>query len=687
MALSTNPQYRLIAAPSNEPEAPRTELTPFAQVLRIAAYIPIVALFCFLIAGGTMESRLTYLLAFLVSFLNPIWGMYALALLGPLYLLDPGKTHLLAGLEVFVLGMAAGELRLLGRGIVGLDAAGRPCADYSLTRDERPVSWGHWPHFLMGLILLLSASSLVGLQLVFFQERPFEPTGSRWLNIALQTFYGTGTSPEWVIKSFWNWGSGILLAVIVARRANPLVMARWLKLAGLSLFVACCFSLLDWLGWLSLTDIRRANTDPLHAGRLQGTAGHAGWYGQWVVLMWPGLLLWWSRGRNKRNLVLAAALSVVGLCLVLTAARAAWLGAGAALLAGMAYLVYTYPETRRYIPWAIGGAILVAIIGIVAGGDTLANRLIHLFRAQDRANYYFSGLYFLRDHPFGLGLGTHFLFYEWTFTPFYRWFQPDHVTAHSLWLHTLIENGPFLPALLLGGIYGVAREVRKSWHRFDAHTRTLMIATCLGLLGLVAVSFAQYIVYIRIVELSAWIGFGGIVGLCRKKRCRVEEEVHSWGGQRLLMACGLAAALMASVNASRVYTDQMPRHYDMQQDATLSFWTGAEWSTPVNREVDRINFSLHRKALPAEGTIHWPDGTEQDFRLGPEETRTFEFTREAAENDWKRRQPILRIDVAPLFTPAEYLEGNEDRRQLGVYVSGLRLESERLREFEKERAD
>lgn len=624
---------------------------------------------------GTLESRVNYLIAFLIGLANPLWGFYALALLGPLYIQDQSKTHLLAGLEVFALGIIAGELRLLGRPIMGLGSSGVPNPDYTVGGNIRPVHWGVWPYFLCGLGLITFASFLTALPLVVYQETPPPEGIPRSVSLLNNMFYMAATAPEWTLKSLWNWLTGIAIAVIAARRANPLFVARWLKLAAIGLLVACAFSFLDHLGWLSLSHIRRPNPDPLHFGRLQGTAGHAGWFAEWIVLCWPGLLLWWSAGRGRRNLAITAALLFIALCLILTAARAAWLGVAVAAGVGVVYTWYSHPALRRHLPLAIGLAVVVLVIGWFAGGEAIERRVENLLRARDRANYYVSTILFLREAPFGLGLGTHFRHYEWWISPFFRWYQTDHVTAHSLWLHTLAESGPFVPLLLLVGLFLMQRDVRIAWPRFVGDDRIIAGALGLSIIGYMVVSFFQYSFYLRLHELVLWMAVGLLIGLSRKVAYRAGEEVESWRGPRMLLLCGVAALVTASFGATRSVTENQPREYSREADGTLSFWTGQQWRAYLSDDIREIRFSLYRTAAPVSGTITWPDGTTESFRLAPEQWAAFHWQGELEPRRFFARQYALRIDAAPVLTPAVSIQGSDDPRQLGVYVTAFRMVS------------
>lgn len=666
MDISANPHYRLVTAPSAEEAGARIALPLWMQIGRGVAMVAILTLSLFLLSVGTVESRVTYLLMFLLAFINPVWGIYATALLGPLFLLDQSKTHMLGGLEILTLGTLGAEIRLLDRPTKNL-----------VTRNESlRVYWGVWPHFLTGLFLVLCASSMVGLQLLMLREQLPGSLLKRLHEHAVFMFYLSATEPEWTLKALWNWGTGAALAIVAARRMDAISVARWLKIGGLSMLASCGLALMDWAGWMSLTHIRRPNPDPLQVGRLQGLAGHPGWFGEWIAMMWPGLLLWFSPGRTKRNLVLGASLVLVLLALLLTAARAPWVGIAVAAAMGGVVVGRTYPATRRWIPWILAVAAAVFLIGVVAGGETLRTRLVHLLRVSDRTNYYVSGLMFLREDPFGIGLGTHFRFYDWQLLPAYPWFQSDHVTAHSLWLHTLIECGPFVPLLLAAGVAGVAMEFLRSRPLMDRHTALIALALAMSLVGMLVISIPQYVVYIRIIEVSIWIGAGALVGLCRQVRCQVQvrDEIESARGRRVLLACGVAAAITASFNAGRVYAGNVPRYIGTNDKGGYEFWTASTWRTAIGSDVEKVSFSLYRKHSPVEVNIHWPDGRIEHVALKPEEYRYFEFHQDPQDPNPMAAAQWLQIDASPLWTPANWEEGNNDERPLGVYISDMRFQ-------------
>lgn len=664
-AAEINPHHRIVIA-SAEAEETRLQLPLALNIARWLLAAALIALAFFFISISTVEAKVTYLLALTLALLNPVWGIYAIALMGPLFLLDQAKTHMLCMLEVVTIGMIAAELRLLDRPYAHL-----PRIDPFREKSGPPprADWSGWPYFLTGLALLLLASSLTGLQHIYLEAQQPQEAVTRFFVLLDWMFYGPALEYEWTLRSLWNWVTGMVVAIVAARRLDTLSTARFLKLGGVSLLVSCLLALFSWSDFLSLTDIRRTNPDPLQQGRLQGLAGHPGWFGQWIVLMWTGFLLWWSPGRTKRNALIAGSLALILLALVLTAARAAWLGVGVAGAAGVWLLLRSFPAIRAYLPIAIPAAVVVLIAGVLIGGDVLQQRLINLLRAQDRVNYYISGLILLSDYPFGVGLGNHFRYYEWTFSPFWRYYQNDHITAHSLWLHTLIENGPIFLAALVGGVAAFAWEAWRALPRFDSDRLPIMIALVLGLLGILTVSFFQYIAYIRVVELTAWIMAGAAIGHFRREAAPLPPgEVQETAiGRRILLICGVGAIVTASFNAGRNDAGKLPWLMEKQRDG-LGFWTNTQWRTPVSRDIETIEFELYRRALPAEVTIRWPDGKTEHLTLEPESSRRFSRDFEPAEPEPLSEPRWLVIEAFPLWTPAKHLEDSADDRGLGVYV-------------------
>ncbi|MCB2154868.1 hypothetical protein KQI84_08265 [bacterium] len=651
------------------------------RIARGLAMAAILTVFGQLMLGGTVEIRILNIVGFLLGVINPVWSLYALACLGGLFLLDPGKAHWLSHLEALALGSLMGELRLLGRPDEELMAVTPGQAD-QLSRAPMQkavqIKWGLWPVLPFCLAALLFASALPGMLLGLYKYvRMGLPDWPRYLGAWI--VWGPATQYEWAFKALFNWTTGMGLAAVAARRASPLRIARFMKFGGIGLVAWSLVALLNWAGALPLGELRAANPDPLQAGRLQGTAGHPGWFGQWLVLFWPGIVLWTQGAGPRRRAIILGALVPVALALVLTAARAAWLGAAFAGCVGALFIYRQRPELSRLLFYGLIAMAVLSLAGVGLGGDVLVQRLKHLMALTDRANYYASGLIFLREYPLGVGLGMHYITYENWFTPFFHNFQWDHVTSHSLPLHTLIENGPAVLLLLLGGLVGLLLELRRAWPHFSPGLKAVVVALWMGLGGILIDGVAQYVFYLRVVELTIWTMIGFSLGICRSEAREPALAQRSWGGPVALVLCGAIAVWMATERLSRPLIDQPFDHWGLMepgmQEPAYQRWMGKTLRVPIDPDAKEIEFSLYRKFAPTSVTIQWPDGATERFELAEEGSRSVSHTMTPADDTGALApRRWLQIDVDSTHTPKIWLPDSTDTRRLGLYIYDFRIE-------------
>ena len=110
MSLASNPDHRLISAPVRGSDSGQAAVGWWPRFVRAAGIVFGLLFLIWISQGGTMEGRVTHVVAFFISLTNPIWGIYALALTGPLYLTDQSNTHMLGVLETIAVGVIAAKM-------------------------------------------------------------------------------------------------------------------------------------------------------------------------------------------------------------------------------------------------------------------------------------------------------------------------------------------------------------------------------------------------------------------------------------------------------------------------------------------------------------------------------------------------------------------------------------------------
>lgn len=667
----------------SHPVARRTEATTKAPapIRRIAlqaiCFVASALVLFVLMSAATPQARVLYPIVFLIGWINPVWALYGLGLYGSLFLFDAGKAPWLVTVDVFALGAIAGEVRRLGIPDRDVFSATPNQRDFDSRYTEQanppPSDYGLWPAWLVAMALLTLGAGVYGVRLVALREDGLFAQPAWPLLLAQRIAYEYPTTPDWSLRAPLNWLSAMVLAVVAVRRATPLRLARWMKFGGAGLLVACLLGLLEHFGLIPLETLRAQNPDPLQAGRLQGLAGHPGWFAQWAVLMAPGLLLWWVNTGNRLRLGVLAAVGIVALTVLLTGTRAAWLGLSVGSILGSAYLFRRQREAR---PW-IAGAFVIAgltLLGAFAFSEIVQQRLGTLFRASDRFNYFVSSVIFLREHPLGIGLGTHFLTYSWWFPPFFAWYQLDHAAAHSLYLQTLVEGGPAFALCLLAGVALAAFDLRRAWPHLTPGTRGFLLALWAGLVGLLVVGCFQYLPDLRIVELSLWVGFAFSVGVCRREAPAAFARARPGASAVLVLAAALVALVTGWTHLQRPLAGMYPRHYEVAPgEVGFRFWTGERWRIPIDPHISLVAFNALRRETPGSITISWPDGFTETVFMQAGETRSFARTLPAGPRDAFAARRWLDLRTDSTWVPAETIPGSVDTRHLGVYLTNLRV--------------
>lgn len=627
--------------------------------------------------GGTAPLRIFYPMAFFLSVARPWWGVMAIALLGPLSLLDPGTTHRLAQTEAFVLGIIWGSMLRWPRGVASASASDSDSPPVSVSHPPSPTLW---PYVAWAIAFGVIASLLPGLQLTLSGEEVY-PHPDFFVRWASEVVFGYGTMPTWSVRSAYNWVTCLLLAWVVFREATPQKVRVFLYLGAASATAAAFVGLGEMMGLWTLTGWRAVNQDLLRLGsrRLMSLAGHSGWFAEWILLTWPGLWLAWGGGR-KRKILVAAAMGITAAAMLLTLQRAGWLGAVVALgILGM-YSLRSGRLNRRLL---IGAGAMIGFAGLaalaIAHGELLT-RFGQLFRVQDRLNYYFSTYHLVRLHPGGIGIGLHFLYYESLFTPLHHGFQHDHVTAHSTWLHILAEQGPVQACLVGGAFVGLFVAVWRRRGRLHADTerKPIVVALLCVLAGMGVDSLVQYVSYLRVVEVMVWITVGCLLGLL-PRRGEGPRNAPGWtfpmlarAGILCLGGIGAMAIMTHHARGSAAHPYPRPLILDPVSGA-LEVWTADRWKFPVDPRWCGIEFTLTATHRPQEVTVRAPGYHPQRVRIEPGTSRGFWYAF-SPHGDAGPLSPYhwLEVECPTLWMPAHSIAWSDDYRRLGVYVSGLR---------------
>lgn len=649
-----------------------------------------------LLAFPPPETRIACAALLALGFVQSLWNLYALALLGPLFLLNQGATPNIVIVDAMALGAIMGECRiaLCGTGALAGLASRSTLDESGISSRFRPAGapvpqglcFGAWPAFLFCVLLLVAVSAMPGVLANMASERA--GTGeSSFVRTVRIAYFDWASSLEWSLRCVVNWSCAVGLAVVAARHASACVVRRFLRFAAAGFVAACAAGMLDRIAmatgrpFFSLAELRPSNFGWVEWKRLQATAGHAGWFGQWAVVAWPGLVLLWGGSKGRRLAVALSALLVL-LCLLLGAARAALLAVFAGVAMWGAWMALGRRVSMRAVLAAAACAAAAAGIAAMIAGKGVLLRATEIFLFSNRANYVASGLVLRDVFPFGTGIGMHSPYYETWFTPLCRIYQADHLDCHNLFLHLLVENGPALPLLLLGGIVALGVQVLRAWRTLDAEAKPVALLLAAIVAGLLVNGLAQYLFYVRAVEFAFWIACGFLCGLtARALRPRTVPACV------LILACGIYACFAARAHVARSVVDEYPRPLLRQPGAdpvAWSQWTAKRWRHPIDPDVERIDFALFRLGTPCTATIAWPDGSRETVRLNPGELRRFSHPVDVLP-DWGRYVGVrwMQIDVSTTYTPLKWDPNIPDPRPLGVNVMDLRLATRNERWLEQ----
>lgn len=619
-----------------------------------------------LLSGPPPEVRLSSLICILTGLYNPVLSLYAIALFGAFYLENPGMNFNLSHLECFVVSAL-------------LHGAIKSIRSQSIPSEIPAKNTQFFITCAISLAILLVGSSVTGI-IHYVQEYQYLPAIPQSLYLIGAATWGKATESSWTIKSLNNWALGFGIATIAYQNANHWVISRFYKFAALGTVFVCVLGIVDTLlftpekvGYLMIPlkyVFSTYNADPLHAGRFSATATHAGWLGQWIILTFPGFLIWFRTSASiKKSLLYSFAASVVFVCLILTLARAPWLGFAGSVLV----LFALNKKTNGLISLKSVGVILAAAllalgVSFLFVPELLFRRLQTLFQISDRMNYLYSSLDLLFKFPEGIGLGTHYPLYSEYFLPTYRYYQPDHVEIHNTLFHLFTENSLLILLPLFLFLMGLFSLIKPTYNKLILDDEIPIQSLLASLVGIFIIGFAQYIFYIRPVELFIWILLGFFAGMFSKlgtispKYLALQRPV--------LIGSILGGALLAFAHLGHSPWKLDPRYTEYDPATkTYSKWIKNETLIAVDSEVTAIKFTLFQQEDAGQITITWPDQNRLFVTLQPNESRLFEHQLKPARNSFPSRW--FRLECEKTWRPVDSIPESKDYRELGVYISGL----------------
>jgi len=286
-----------------------------------------------------------------------------------------------------------------------------------------------------------------------------------------------------------------------------------------SFFLSLFLGILDFHNIIDLTFLRPLNPDLARFGykRLMSLFWHSGWFAEYIVMLAPFFYAAFFLGnparRSFRNILLGL---MILYAMIFTYQRAGWISFAAVLvvLSILGWKLFYLRLSKSH-----NLMLLVIAIGIILAGFTffvtsdmtehtaLSQRLRHIFFAQDRTRIWDQALLLYQKKPFlGIGTGNYYYYHRSNFPPGHAYYHFDKVTAHSTYLHLLVERGPFgllLFLVLLGAAFRRAALGFKTSPEFSFQ-RILSGAVLASLVGFTVYGLAQYMFYVRIIELLFW---------------------------------------------------------------------------------------------------------------------------------------------------------------------------------------
>ena len=461
----------------------------------------LLTLVCILLHFIDFIGVIVFLILLVVSIVKPNYPLYFLALILPFFGNNPGGKYTLYFIDIIV-------MLILLRWLVPLIWAKKP----TITGSSLGV-W-IWLFFIVTIFSLIPLRHELAMSYLWVGD-PF------WFVQRIYTAYAVDIF--WSIRHVLDLFISILFFYFVINNLRSDAQLRNIGLSALAgLLIAIISGILDFHKVIDLTFFRPLNPDIQRFGynRLMSLFYHSDWFAQYMIVLAPFFLapFFINGEKGKKGTILLGFLILYAV--IFTYQRAAWFAFLASLfvliLFGGGRFIRRFNLRRLLFIFFIILFILLAgfyALFLTRAGvlTSLAKRAQQTFFYEDRTRIWHQALLLYEKKPlFGVGAGNYYYSHRSTFPPGHPYYRFDKVNAHNTYLQLLTERGPFALILFLILLYYAMRAGVLVFRKSEVGSKKRIIsgAAVASLTAFAVYGMAQYIFYIRIVELIFWFVLG-----------------------------------------------------------------------------------------------------------------------------------------------------------------------------------
>lgn len=565
--------------------------------LLMALCLSLFTLLCVLLHFSNFIVVFAIIALAIVSIYKPNYPLYFLGLMLPFFGNNPGGKYSLMTIDQVL-------ILILLRWLVPL----------AFNKKRRPIQTSSLDVWI-GLFLFLAILSL-------FQNRHDLWNAYLWSGTPLWFVYRIYTAYAvdffWSIRMTLNLVIGILFYYYVL---NNVAREEQIKKIGLSvlggLLISVIVGILDFHKIIDLTFFRPLNPDIERFGysRLMSLFWHSDWFAEYMLPIAPFFLLplFLGAGKSQKKTILLGLLILYSL--IFTYQRAAWISLGAMVLVMIVLAKKTVfsrlAKPRNILMLCMIIVLLAGLFGIILISNSilrtsLVSRFSQIFLFSDRTRIWDQALTLWAKKPlFGVGAGNYYFYHRAVFPPDHPYYDYDKVTAHNTYLHILVERGVFALVIFMLLLFYAMKNSFRAFTRCQTDSLDRIIAGgCVAsLIVFIIYGLAQYMFYIRIVEIIFWF----VLGLSAAAGARNLERKQITGKEKSCVAAFGASALILMLIFQPTARD-------------LFFWT--EYSNPEVRFMaswfdpwDERRVDCRDEVLETRFVVFHPDAAQKPVRV------------------------------------------------------------------------